>query len=459
MSKTRTPTARAWMLPIPLLAAAFLCAAAVQQESPQGLYRSSVVGTDFDFIREGDPDAFDRLEDCGEGFPEMPDKRGGAPLHQKAFLFVAHFQDGTSVHVSIDAEFGTRENARKEALRYTPRLGKLPTALRDGVERLVVHAGGEDTTAFSDVGLIVLYSANATKRIGTHDLEETVFHEAVHAAWDQAHRRSPAWLAAQERDGRFVTDYAAKNPMGEDLAESALFAFALIHHPERIPAGDAARIRAAIPARIELVAGLLPPGKPLHDRVEPKDERMREIVASAQRERACTVDLTKPGMMSDVVSNALMHGLGRPETEVRAFLAGSERRYATGEELLVASAAAFQVEEQVLRDQVLEFHHCNCDHGVLVESERACTVDLTKPGMMSDIVSNALMRGLGRPATEVRAFLAGSERRYATGEELLVASAAAFQIEEQVLRDQVQKFHHCNCDHGVVDGPRDPEGR
>jgi hypothetical protein len=69
------------------------------------------------------------------------------------------------------------------------------------------------------------------------------------------------------------------------------------------------------------------------------------------------------------------------------------------------------------------------------------------------------MRGLGRPATEVRAFLAGSERRYATGEELLVASAAAFQIEEQVLRDQVQKFHHCNCDHGVVDGPRDPEVR
>jgi hypothetical protein len=94
-----------------------------------------------------------------------------------------------------------------------------------------------------------------------------------------------------------------------------------------------------------------------------------------------------------------------------------------------------------------------------VEPKPACTVDLTKPGMMSDIVSNALMHGLGRPATEVRAFLAGSERRYATGEELLVASAAAFQIEEQVLRDQVQKFHHCNCDHGVVDGPRDPEVR
>src|SRR5262249_16794753 len=185
--------------------------------------------------------AFDRLEDRGEGLPEMPDKRGKAPLCQKAFLFVARFKDGTSVHLSIDADFGTEEEARKEALRYTPGLGSLPTALRNGVDRVVVHKGGEDTTAFSDVGLMVLYSENATKRIGTHDLEETVFHESVHAAWDKLHEKSPPWLEAQKRDGGFVTDYAAKNP-SEDLAETALFAFALLPHTNRIPPRDAARL-------------------------------------------------------------------------------------------------------------------------------------------------------------------------------------------------------------------------
>jgi hypothetical protein len=201
----------------------------------------------------------------------MPDKSDrSAPLVQQAFLFVAHFNDGTRVNLAIDADFKTQDSARTEALRYTPRLGKLPTALRRGVDRVVVHQGGEDVTAFSDVGLIVLYADNATKRIGTHDLEETVFHESVHAAWDKAHATSAEWKDAQEKDGRFATDYARKNPEGEDLAESALFAFTLIHHPDRIPEEEAAQIARAIPNRIAFIEKLLPKDKPLHFAVEAK---------------------------------------------------------------------------------------------------------------------------------------------------------------------------------------------
>ena len=240
-------------------------------DDDQPLYPSSVVGTDFDFITEADPDTFVRLEDKGQGPAEMPDKSDrAAPLVQQAFLFVAHFSDGTRVNLAIDADFKTQDSARREALRYTPRLGKLPTALRRGVDRVVVHQGGANVTAFSDVGLIVLYSDNATKRIGTHDLEETVFHESVHAAWDKAHATSDQWKDAQKKDGRFVTDYARKNPKGEDLAESALFAYALIHHPGRIPKEEAAKINRAIPNRIAFVEKLLPKDKPLHFAVEAK---------------------------------------------------------------------------------------------------------------------------------------------------------------------------------------------
>lgn len=232
-------------------------------------YASSVVGTDFDFITESDPDTFDRLENKGPGLAEMPDKSDrSAPLVQQAFLFVAHFNDGTQVELAIDADFKTQDAARTEALRYVPRLGKLPTALRRGVERMVVHQGGENVTAFSDVGLIVLYSDNATKRTDTHDLEETVFHESVHAAWDKSHSTSAEWQNAQEKDGRFITNYAQKNPTGEDLAESALFAYALIHHPGRIPQEDEAKIRDAIPHRIAFVEQLLPKDKPLHFAIE-----------------------------------------------------------------------------------------------------------------------------------------------------------------------------------------------
>jgi len=89
----------------------------------------------------------------------------------------------------------------------------------------------------------------------------------------------------------------------------------------------------------------------------------------------------------------------------------------------------------------------------------ACPLDLTKPGQMSDIVSNALRRGLQKPEAEVRAFLQGAEKRYATGDALLAASAAQFQVDEQVLREQVEKFRHCNCKHGDLDGARDRQGR
>lgn len=320
------------------------------------LYASSVVGTDFDFLRDTDPDAFLRLEDKGPGSAEMPDKSDrSAPLVRQAFLFEAHFNDGTRVKLAVDADFKTQDDARKEALRYAPRLGKLPTALRRGVDRVVVHKGGEDVTAFSDVGLIVVYSENATKRIGTHDLEETLFHESVHAVWDKSQASSAEWLNAQKKDGGFITDYARKKPKGEDLAESALFAYALLHHPKRIPEKDAARISRAIPNRIAFVETLLPKGTPLHFAVG--SERDEKVAAD------CEVDLANPGMMSDVLSNALTRGLARKEADVRAFLDGASGKHAKSDGLVEAASKRFAIEEAALRAQIEKYRHCNCSHG------------------------------------------------------------------------------------------------
>jgi hypothetical protein len=329
-----------------LIAAIFLLASAFQA-ADEPLYKSSVVGTDFDFIQESDADTFVDLGSLGQGKAEMPDKTDkSAPLVKPAFLFVSNYRDGTKIDIAVDIRFETEEQARKEALRYTPRLGKLPTVLRRGVKRVVIHKGGKDATAFSDVGLMVLYSDNATKRIESHDLEETVFHESVHAAWDKEHSASPGWLAAQKQDGCFVTEYARKNPKGEDLAESALFAFSLLHHPERIPKDDAARIRRAIPARIAFVGTLVPPGKPIHFAV-------------------CLVDLTKPGQLSDILSNALIRGLGKDRQAVRAFLDGAKGKYSKAEDLFKAAMAEFGIEEAALRAKVREYHHCNCKHADL----------------------------------------------------------------------------------------------
>jgi hypothetical protein len=275
-------------------------------------YASSVVGTDFDFIVDDDPSTFVCLEFHGKRLREMPDKVLKGPLVQPALVFMAYYEDGTKVDIALGADFATESVAREEALRYATRLGKLPTTLRSGVERIVVHAGPTDATAFSDIGVIALYSANATKRIATHDLEETLFHESVHASWDARHRESKEWLAAQAADGAFLTAYGAKKPDREDLAESALFAYTLLHHPERIPADHAARIRAVIPGRIAFVEKLVPPGEPIFHSVGPryacdgsgttftKDGGQETDAGQRDPSRICDIDITSFGGLTEL---------------------------------------------------------------------------------------------------------------------------------------------------------------
>lgn len=87
------------------------------------------------------------------------------------------------------------------------------------------------------------------------------------------------------------------------------------------------------------------------------------------------------------------------------------------------------------------------------EADHQCDVDLTNPGMMKDIVSNALMQGLGRKEAEVNAFLAGAETTYSTGSELLRAAAAKFGVDEAALAAQVERFKHDNCPTGAKGAP------
>ena len=115
----------------------------------------------------------------------------------------------------------------------------------------------------SGTGQIVAYAETTDNRLSYDHLEETLFHEAVHASWDAAHRLSRGWIAAQNSDGRFLTNYARNSPEREDLAETALFAFAILHYPDRFPPVDTSDTLAAVPNRIDYIRQLLPPGSPI----------------------------------------------------------------------------------------------------------------------------------------------------------------------------------------------------
>ena len=81
------------------------------------------------------------------------------------------------------------------------------------------------------------------------------------------------------------------------------------------------------------------------------------------------------------------------------------------------------------------------------KKDARCNVDLRLAGKMKDIVSNALLLSAGKSEDEVRKFLDGAEKKYATGEDLMRAAAAHFKIDESKMAAEVERFRHVICDH------------
>ena len=227
----------------------------------------SIVDQEYDLVRTSDPTVFHCLEDAGTGVRQFWDKRLDNEFNHNAYIFIARFRDGTNIEVSVNPEFGSVEAARAEALRYTAPLGRLPTAIRAGWERLGIHKG--DETMSAGVGKAFAYSDNVTKRLQAKKFEETLFHEGVHVSLGEKHDRARGWRTAQRADGRFLTGYGQDHPDNEDLADTVPFVYAMIHHPGRIPRDDAALIQNAIPNRIAYIERLFPKDRPVFYRVGP----------------------------------------------------------------------------------------------------------------------------------------------------------------------------------------------
>jgi hypothetical protein len=223
-------------------------------------------GTVFDIITAADPTAFLCVEARGRAPRQIWDKRVDGEPVVEAHLFLARFADGAEIEIAVNPEFDAA-TALALANRFALPLGQLPTSLRAGIERFSIHGG--DEAFHAGTGQIVVYTEKAEQRASYSHLEESLFHESVHASWDEAHRLAPGWRAAQAADGGFLTRYAAESPDREDLAETALFAFAILHHPGRLPPVDTADTVRSVPNRIAYIAELLlPPGEPLIAAVE-----------------------------------------------------------------------------------------------------------------------------------------------------------------------------------------------
>ena len=218
--------------------------------SEEPLFKNSIVSTEFDFITSGDPNAFKSLRFLGQGRREMPDKRNNKLFANDTFIFEASFRDDSKVKIWAHSSFGSKDVAERYANMLCGPLGRLPEMMRKQLSHVVIHNGDETAFAEHKGHFFVLYSENIETRVRNHDLEETVFHESVHATLDLKHNKSEAWLSAQKADGNFITKYAAAKPAKEDLPESALFAYTMLKHPGRLPSEVEQWVHSHMPNRL-----------------------------------------------------------------------------------------------------------------------------------------------------------------------------------------------------------------
>ena len=198
-------------------------------------------------ITDDDPTSFKSVVADGRGERKMYDRRPGKPHNVNAYLFTATFDDGQTMEIRVNPEFGS-DGAMAQAKKYLFYIGQMPHVLRKDVEKVLIHKGKKP---FGGGGKgLLIHTDMGDSYIRGGILAETLYHEASHTSLDRAHSASKGWLEAQEKDGGFISGYAKSNPRREDVAETYLMYFAVRYKPHRIDDKLRAKITAAIPNRI-----------------------------------------------------------------------------------------------------------------------------------------------------------------------------------------------------------------
>ena len=110
-----------------------------------------------------------------------------------------------------------------------------------------IHKGMQPLGAA--LGDVLIHTGQSVESVRDGILEETLVHEAAHAALDGRHEAAEGWLAAQQADPTFISTYTRDNPTRGDIAESFLAWLALRYRRDRVDDAYAATVEQAIPNR------------------------------------------------------------------------------------------------------------------------------------------------------------------------------------------------------------------
>lgn len=219
----------------------------------QPLYPNSVASNNLDFILASDPGACWSLAENGGGRTEMYDPRRDTLFVDDALHFDVTFTD-QKIRINVHPDV---KGPEQRAMEAAASVSRLPLQMRNELRYINILDG--DGAAWEEAlgGFFTLYDELMERRMAEHDLDETVFHESAHVALDPLLSNDPDWQSNQNADGTFITQYAAEKPDQEDIAESALFVWTMLHYPSRLPADVEAAVRDIMPNRLEYLGNML----------------------------------------------------------------------------------------------------------------------------------------------------------------------------------------------------------
>lgn len=205
-----------------------------------------------DIINASDLSAFQSVTYTKEENAQMWDREAnsnnGAWITPKSWIYNLTYDDGISAEIRIRQQGFSKSQADSLAGHYGRKMGQLPAVLRRGTEDINILKsdalfGGNN--AMKSIDITIGNSSANYDRSG--NMEETIFHEATHAALDYLYQQN--WARSRDKDPKYISKYAADNPNREDISESFLLYAALNYRFLRV-ALESVKITTNIPNRL-----------------------------------------------------------------------------------------------------------------------------------------------------------------------------------------------------------------
>lgn len=222
------------------------------------IFPNSIVSNSLSFIELTDDATTYCMGFTGRETKEMPGGPTDDLFENDVYIFETNYTDGTTVEVWATSRFPSESAASSEAEEIAMRLALLPTFMRETLKHVVLHTGDSGAFAEKIANFFVVYEDNMSFRRSENDMEETLFHESIHATMDNMYQDGdPRWANAQQTDPGYITEYA-KERVTEDMAESAIFAFTDKYFPNRLPEEVTKGMFNIMPNRIAYLQSIFP---------------------------------------------------------------------------------------------------------------------------------------------------------------------------------------------------------